>query len=166
MPDSAHEKLWQLIQKHRFAMLTTREAGDVLRSRPMTTIERDYDGSLWFFAKADSDTVHAIEREAQVCLAYADSGAMEFVSVGGSASIDTDVGHKRSLWNKGVQAWFPEGPESSANVLIGVAAEHAEYWDATQSRFVRLFSIARALATDEPPRDMGEHHSIELGARR
>jgi general stress protein 26 len=166
MADPAREKLWQLIQKHRFAMLTTHEEGGVLRSRPMTTIDHDFDGSLWFFAKADSETVAAIGLREQVCLAYADSGAVEFVSVGGVASVVTDVEKKRALWNKGVQAWFPEGPDSDLNVLIRVDADHAEFWDSTASRLVRLFSLARALATDVPPRGMGEHRSVELGAAR
>jgi general stress protein 26 len=51
-------------------MLTTHEDGDVLRSRPMTTIDRNFDGSLWFFAKTDSEAVRAIARRPQVCLAY------------------------------------------------------------------------------------------------
>jgi general stress protein 26 len=71
MTDAARQKLWQLIQKHRFAMLTTHADGDVLRSRPMTTIERNFDGSLWFFARTDSQTAAAIARRAQVCLGYA-----------------------------------------------------------------------------------------------
>jgi general stress protein 26 len=38
-PDSAvRKKLWGMIEKHRFAMRTTQEAGGALHSRPLTTL--------------------------------------------------------------------------------------------------------------------------------
>ena len=39
------EKLWSMIKKHHFAMMTTREEGGTLR-RPMATIERDFDVTI------------------------------------------------------------------------------------------------------------------------
>lgn len=162
--DAAREKLWSMIKKHRFAMMTTQEGADRLRSRPMTTIERDFDGSLWFFAKADSAAVSALGAHPQVCLSYSDPGAFEFVAVAGPAEIVTDVGKKRELWKPAVQAWFPEGAESPDNVLVKVLPDHAEYWDSKSSKLVQLFTMARALATGTPPRDIGEHRTVTLPA--
>lgn len=54
----AREKLWSMIKQYRFAMMSTRQADDTLRTRPMTTIERDADGSLW----------SALQAHPQVCL--------------------------------------------------------------------------------------------------
>ena len=159
---SAQEKLWGLIKKYRFAMMTTHESGHVLRSRPMTTIDRDYDGSLWFFAKADSAAVDAIASHAQVCLSYSDSDNFDFVCVAGPGAIVKDVSKKKELWKPAVQAWFPEGPESSHNVLIRVTPDHAEYWDSKSSKLVQLFTLAKALATGTPPNDIGEHRTVTL----
>ena len=157
------EKLWGMIKKYRFAMMTTLEAGGSLRSRPMTTIDRDFDGALWFFAKADSAAVSALAAHAEVCLSYSDSGNFDFVCVAGPASVVTDVAKKQELWKPAVQAWFPEGAESSQNVLLKVLPDHAEYWDSKSNKLTQLFTMAKALATGSPPSDMGEHRNVPLG---
>ena len=159
---SGRDKLWGMIKKYRFAMMTTRHSGGALRSRPMTTIEHDADDSLWFFAKADSAAAEALENHPQVCLSYADSDGKDFVCVAGDARVVTDVNKKISLWNPMVDAWMPEGAESPAVVLVKVAPDHAEYWDSTSSRLVELFSMAKALATGVPPRDLGEHRDVPV----
>ena len=163
--DGAREKLWSMIKKYRFAMLTTQEAGG-LRSRPMTTIERDFDGTLWFFAKADSAGVTALAAHPQVCLSYSDADNFDFVCVAGSAAVVTDTSKKKELWKPAVQAWFPEGAESAQNVLIKVTPDHAEYWDSKSNRLVQLFALAQALARGTPPRDLGEHRHVAMPANK
>jgi len=163
--DSAQAKLWDMIKKYRFAMLTTQETAGILRSRPMTTIERDFDGSLWFFAKTESATVTALAAHPEVCLSYSDSGNFDFVSVAGPAVVVKDVLKKKELWKPAVQAWFPEGPESAENVLLKVVPNHAEYWDSKSNKLVQLFSLAKALATGHPPHDVGEHRTVTMPAR-
>jgi len=162
--DAALEKLWGMIKKYRFAMMTTQESAEALRSRPMTTIDRDFDGSLWFFAKADSAAVKSLEAHPQVSLSYSEPAEFDFVAVSGIAEVVTEVAKKKELWRPSVQAWFPEGAESSQNVLVKVVPNHAEYWDSQSNRLVQLFSIAKALATGVPPNDLGEHLAVTLPA--
>ena len=160
--DESRGKLWNMIKKYRFAMMATRETSGDLRSRPMTTIERDYDGSLWFFAKADSAAVQALRAHPEVCLSYSDSDAFDFVSVAGRGNIVTEVTKKKELWKPAVQAWFPEGAESPLNVLVKVTPDHAEYWDSKSNKLVQLFTLAKALATGTPPHDIGEHRDVPM----
>lgn len=158
----ATRKLWGMIERYRFAMLTTQEEGGGLRSRPMTTIDREFDGSLWYFAKAESAVVGAMKTHPQVCLTYSEPEKFEFVCVAGPGEIVTDVAKKKELWKPAVQAWFPEGPASPDNVLIKVIPDHAEYWDSTSSKLVQLFSMARAIATGTQPRAIGEHRTVPM----
>lgn len=160
--DSDREKLWSLIKKYRFAMMTTQEAGESLRSRPMTTIDRDFDEALWFFASADSAAVSALTTHPDICLSYSDSTNLDFVCVAGTASVVTDVAKKIDLWKPAVQAWFPEGADSSHNVLIKVTPDHAEYWDSKSNKLVQLFTLAKALATGTVPTDIGEHRNVPM----
>ena len=162
---AAREKLGALIRKYRFAMLTTREGDGALRSRPMTTIERDFDGALWFFAPTASSTVDALKEHEDVCLSYADSENFDFVCVAGRAEIVADPAMKRELWKPQVQAWFPQGPDAPSTVLIKVMPAHAEYWDSNSSKLVQLFSMAKALATGTEPRGIGEHRKVDLAGR-
>ena len=120
---------------------------------------RDFlrDPQTWSVAKRM--TVHD-----QIALSYSDSDNFDFVSVAGAATVVTEVAKKKELWKPAVQAWFPEGADSSQNVLIKVAPDHAEYWDSKSNRLVQLFTLAKALATGTPPNDMGEHRNVTLPA--
>jgi general stress protein 26 len=155
----ARQKLWAMISKARFAMFVTLDADRTLRGRPMTTIQDTFDGTLWFFARADSDVVRAVHTNPQVCLTYGNSNAADFVSVSGRATVVTDVTRKKELWNDAVQAWFPEGAESPTVALLDVEALSGEYWD-SENQLVRLFSMARALSTSTTPKNMGEHEKV------
>ena len=135
---------------------------DVLHSRPMTTIERDFDGSLWFFARADSAAVGALASHPQVSLSYSDHGASSFVAVAGPASVVTDMDKKKALWSPAVQAWFPDGPESSQYVLVHVEPDHAEYWDSSSNKLTRMMLMAKALATGTPPHEQTEHRTVRM----
>jgi general stress protein 26 len=156
-----YKKLWDMIRDCRFAMLTTIQDDRQLRGRPMTSLQSEFDGTLWFIAPAGSDAVLEIEGNQNVALAYAESSDADFVSVSGKATIEFDVDRKRKLWNPMVQAWFPQGPESSEVALIRVDVDHADYWDSKSNKIVQMFSFAKALATGAPPK-VGEHGSLRL----
>jgi len=159
--DSPYDKLWRMIDKSRFAMFTTIEPDGTLRSRPMTTVQNHFDGNLWFFAKAGTDIVRAIGANPCVSLSYGDSKNADFVAVSGRASLVDDVAKKRELWTPAIEAWFPEGAESPAVVLIDVEAEHGEYWDSA-AKLVQLFSAARALASSKKPPGQAEHVKLAI----
>jgi general stress protein 26 len=160
----AREKLRSMIGKHRVAMLTTR-VENTLRSRPMTIVNHSADGSLWFFAAADSAAAGELKQHAHVCLSYSDSSKPDFVSVSGDAAIVTDMAKKRALWNTSVQEWFPEGAESTRVVLVEVRPLQAEYWDSAGNKLVQLFGYAKAAAGGRVPLDLGEHSNVPLDHR-
>ena len=53
-------------------MMTTVCANGSLRSRPMATLDMDFDGTLWFFTRLDSSKVGEVPDEGQVNLNFAD----------------------------------------------------------------------------------------------
>ena len=160
--DSVRKKLWDMIRRYRFAMFTTREPGDVLRSRPMTTLQKDFDGYLYFLAKADADVTAAVKRYAQVALSYGNSNETDFVCAAGPAEVDADPALKKRLWNTMAQAWFPEGPDAASVVVIRVRVDHAEYWDGEDNKLVQLFSVLKAVSSGSSPRDLGEHRKVSM----
>ncbi len=159
--DDPYDKLWGMINKARFAVFTTQEEDGALRSRPMTTVQNRFDGSLWFFAKSDTDIVRAVRRHPQVSLSYGDSTSADFAAVSGTATIVSEAAKKRELWSDSVTGWLSEGPESPGVVLIDVEAHHGEYWDSS-AKLVQLFSVARALAISDKPTGVAEHRKLAL----
>lgn len=166
MNDLTHEarqKLWTLIKDMRFGMLTTRHANGHLHSRPMTTQNQsiDEDDALWFFARNDSEVVADLAFDREVNVAYADPGEDCYVSVSGIAQRVDDPATKRRLWSKLNEAWFPQGVDDPALLLLKVRISHASYWDVDTNKLVQLFQMARAAITGKPPA-MGEHKEVVM----
>lgn len=163
MPDTQADdtvKVAELIKDaNRIAMLTTRAPDGTLTSRPMALQEADFDGDLWFFATKGSRKVTHITADPQVNVGVGSSGT--WVSLTGNARVVTDDAKKRELWNVGVEAWFPNGPEADDIVLIQVEGESAEYWDSPGGRIATAFSFAKAKATGKPYSG-GENEKVDL----
>lgn len=131
----------------RIAMMTTVEADDVLRSRPMATQDMEFDGDLWFFTKASAPKVDDVEHHQQVNLSYAKPDDNLFVSVSGTAQLVRDRQKMDQLWKPLLKAWFPNGKDDPELALLKVTVNSAEYWDAPSGIMGRLFVVTKGLAT-------------------
>lgn len=156
--------LWELIKDIRFAMFTTRHGNGHLHSRPMTTQNSrlDEDSSLWFFMARNDEPVADLMADPTVNIVYAHPGKDSYVSVSGQAMVVEDLDKKRQLWSKMAEAWFPGGADDPQLALVEVRIVHASYWDVKDSKIVQLFKMAKAAATGEPPRTMGETADVRM----
>jgi general stress protein 26 len=148
MPTEQTRRVAELLGEHRFGMLTTRDPFGTMISRPMALQEVEFDGDLWFFSARDSRKVLHVTGSPQVNVTV--SSGSTWVSLTGQASVVDDAAKKRELWNGGVEAWFPDGPDDDGIVLIRVEGESAEYWTTPGGRIASVFSFAKAKATGEP----------------
>ncbi|GAB3431919.1 pyridoxamine 5'-phosphate oxidase family protein [Massilia solisilvae] len=147
----------------RFAMFTTADQHGHLISHPMTLQLTDDGGGLWFYTATTAPLWENIAHNPEVNLSFARPDDMLFVSVSGRAERVVDRERIRDLWNVGVQAWFPAGPEDEHVVLVRVDPHAAAYWDSKESKMVRLFEYARAAFTgNRPDVEPGEHGTIPL----
>ena len=154
-------KLKELVEGIDFAMLTTLTAQGALHSRPMSTQEMEPDGTLWFFTRANAKKVEEIERDQQVNVSYSHPDDHRYVSVSGRAVLVRDSGKIRELWKPAYKLWFPEGLDDPELALLRVKVESAEFWDADQSRMVKLALMIKSLATGQEY-EPGEHGNINL----
>jgi general stress protein 26 len=152
------QKLSELIRGIKVAMLTTVDDDGCLRSRPMQTLNQEFDGTLWFFTEANSAKVHELEHDRHVNLSYAKPDDNKYVSVSGKASVVRDQAKMRELWSPIQKAWFPKGLDDPNLALMRVDVEKAEYWDAPSSPAGRLFGFAKARATRERFGEEGADH--------
>lgn len=155
------KKLGELIQDINVAMLTTVCDDGSLRSRPMATQQTgDFDGTLWFFTKADAPKVHEADHH-PVNLAYAKPDKQHYVSVSGKAALVRDQAKIKELWNPMYKAWFPKGLDDPELALLRVDVEKAEYWDSPSSTMVHLVGFVKALATGQSYKP-GENKKVNL----
>ena len=158
--EEAINKIRKLTEGIDFCMLTTSDGG-VLRSRPMSTQQADFDGNLWFFTSDATHKIEEIEKDDRVTAAYSDPSNNTFVSISGRASISKDKAKMNELWSPVLKAWFPEGLDDPKLCLLKVEAEQAEYWEGSSSTIVQLFGMVKAIATGQEA-DYGENKKLKL----
>lgn len=157
-------KLAELIKEQKFAMVTTRCEDGSLRSRPLTTLDTDFDGVIWFIVQADSEVAREIEGSTQVNVAYASAGDGKFVAVSGSGQIMRDRTKAAELWNPAFEVWFA-GSDDPNLALLRVVAEQADCWDSPSTRVGRLVGFVKALASGDDSA-LGQHERLQFGATR
>ncbi len=142
------KKINDMIGEVPVAMLVTTDSKGMLRSRPMTTQQHEFDGDVWFFASSDSDVVKEIEKNAVVNVSYSEDG--NYISLSGDASIVTDVKKKKQLWNPELNVWFDgKGPEDAEVVLIKVDAKAAQYWDIADGMIGNAINVVKAMLSGD-----------------
>jgi general stress protein 26 len=146
----------KLIEDIPIAMLTTLDADGALASRPMTALEMDAQGALWFFTDVQSSKVDHLRA---VNLSFADRGQGAYVSLSGHGEIDTDRARIHSLWSVFAKPWFPSGPDSSNLALLKFIPDTADYWDAPSSKMVQAFGTIAAVIAGKPAA-LDEHGSL------
>lgn len=149
-------RLSELIENLPVAMLTNLDAAGEFVSRPMTPLEMDGQGALWFFTDLRAQKVEHL-RVAN--LSFADTANGTYVSLSGRGDIDTDLGRIERLWTPHAKPWFPEGPDSPHLALLKFIPSTAEYWDAPDSKMVRMFAMAVSAVAGKPI-DLGDHETL------
>ncbi len=156
---AAAEKVRELIGDERLAMLTSVDSDGKLVSRPMAVQRLDDDGTLWFLTDDTSPKARQLIRDSRVNLAFQSRGT--WISVSGSAEIVEDRATIEGLWNKGAEAWFPDGPSTPEVAALRIDPDTAEYWDTPGGRVSSVLAYAKAKLTGERP-DVGEAKVVEL----
>lgn len=149
-------ELCKLIEPVSVAMLSNIDADGALVSRPMAALEVDAAGAVWFFVDLRSSRVEFLR---VVNLSFVDAARGTYVSLSGRGEIRSDHSHIEKLWTPLAKPWFPDGPDSTNLALLKFVPHTAEYWDAPNSRMVRLFAMAASVVAGKPI-GMGDHAKL------
>lgn len=134
-----------LLNKIDICLFATRGDGGELHARLMSNNSQvEWDGDSWFFAPSDGRLVAELESDPTAVTAYRAAEGYTFVSVSGSAEIETDPELKKTFWLEELERWFPNGPEDPNVSLIRLTAEHAEWWGEQGDGSADLRVAARA----------------------
>lgn len=121
-----------------FCTMTTHTPGGAIGGRPMSNNRNvEYSGQSRFFTYDDALMVRDIEQDPNVGISYAGSGGIMglvgkpgiFIHVQGTARLNRDKASFVAHWDKGMDRWFPQGPDTPGVVMIEVTANRLHYWD-------------------------------------
>lgn len=130
-------------------MLVTQEESGALVARPMAVAEHnEEDGTLTFSTSSESGKVGEIRADDDVAVVMQSSS--RYVSLSGRAEISNERDKIRSLFKKGWEIWFPEGPEQPDLRLIIFTPVTGEYWDLSGAKGLKFqWQASRALFQEE-----------------
>ncbi|MGV1760390.1 pyridoxamine 5'-phosphate oxidase family protein [Rhizobium sp. A22-96] len=151
-------RVWDLVDKIGFCMLTTKTNGD-LRARPMAAHAERIENAIYFLTDAASHKDDEIARAPSVCLAFADSKGQKYVSISGAAEVLNDRERVKELWATPAKAWWNNADDPSIRVLR-VTPSFAEYWDSPGTVISYIKMAAAAVSHSRP--DMGTNAKIEM----
>jgi general stress protein 26 len=152
----SEKAVWLLMATMRFCMFSNWN-GARLHSRPMGAFIRPDEGVIYFFTDDRAHKVDEILRYPKVSLAFADPHRQKYVSVSGTAEINSDRAKIEELWAIPAKVWW-ETPDNPHLRLIKVTPEQAEYWDAP-GNMISSLKIAFTLATGKRL-NYGDHKEV------
>jgi general stress protein 26 len=152
------DRVWNLMRKIGFCMLSSHD-GDDIRSRPMSAyVDRDAN-AIWFLSDANSHKDTELERNRNVGLAFADTGAQKYVAVTGRAEVLNDRAKIRDLWSTPAKAWWKDADDPAIRVLK-VTPRDAQYWDSPGTVISYVKMAAAAVSGTRPA--VGDNAKVSL----
>ncbi|MDQ2720785.1 MAG: pyridoxamine 5'-phosphate oxidase family protein [Bacteroidota bacterium] len=138
--DEAIKKMKE-IAENKTALFCTFTGNTSIETRPMHTQLIDEDGCFWFMGDKNNHSVSQIQQIDKVQLLYAINDKSEFLSVEGTASLNTDRKKIQELWSGFAKTWFPEGKDDPNIILIKVKTNNGFYWDTKHGKWVSMIKI-------------------------
>ncbi|HEY5825172.1 MAG TPA: pyridoxamine 5'-phosphate oxidase family protein [Cyclobacteriaceae bacterium] len=145
----AIDKLRDLVNDVTVCMFTTVDDNGAVTTRPMTTIDCDEDGNLWFFTNEFGEKILEGCYDNNVYLIYSHPGKNTYFHVTGTSNVIVDRIKIEKLWKPILKAWFPQGIADPKLCLIKVITEEAKYWNSTSNKMVVFYNMVKAIAKKE-----------------
>ncbi len=133
MKPEIREAFWHALARSPVMMVRLAGAGESAGqplARPMTAqLDRDADGSIWFFMNRDNGLAPGGPAQAD----FSATGHDVFAVLEGELVVETDQAVFGGLLTDEVAAWFEGGKATTAALLLRFDIANAEVWTSEQS---------------------------------
>ena len=142
-------QLKTIIENIKTGILFTRSANNELKGRPMTTVQVDSNGHLWFFTNEFSGNVHEICKNNKVFLNYANPFINTYAVVNGKAYLTREINKMNELYTPYIKTWFPAGLNDPNLLLIRIEPDEVEYWNGNSGKIVTSSKLFSGMSSDD-----------------
>ena len=126
---SAIKKMADLIKEAETCFFCTSLKSGEVDARPMSVLQVDEQGNLWFMSASDSHKNAELQTDSSVRLFFQGSPHSEFLHLEGTATVSRDKAKIHELWKFVLKTWFTEGEDDPRITVIKVTPTHGYYWD-------------------------------------
>lgn len=131
-------QLIKLIKSNSVGMLTCLDYGGALVSKPITPLEIDNKGAIWFFIDLQAGSIGHL---CNANLSFAKKLGETYMSLSGSCEVNKNQARIESLWTDADKTRFPDGPASINCALLKFSPYSAECWDVSQRKMVSAYTM-------------------------
>jgi general stress protein 26 len=143
------DKLKEMILDIKVCLFCTNlKTDDGATARPMTALEVDEHGNIWFFSEIDSIKNTEIKSNKHVQLIFSEPSKNSYLIVNGEAEILTNKSKIYDLWSPMCSIWFEGGKDDTSISVIKVSTKMAYYWDVEGSKMINFFKYVASVFTD------------------
>jgi general stress protein 26 len=121
---------------------TNIKTGLPLSVRPMSVLDVDDDGNLWFMSQSDSNKNDEVNHDPFTHLFFQENKNSGFLNIYGITEIVTDREKIEEVWNPLLKVWFQEGKDDPKITLLKVVPTQVYYWDTKHGEMVAFIKIA------------------------
>src|SRR5690606_12464215 len=151
--------LGELIDAIEVAMLVSTAADGSLISRPLSTLQADFQGDLWFFVNALSGKMDDLARNPHVNLSYANPDKHLYVAVVRRARVLHDPATVVEPWHPRAAAFCPVGRDGPDLLLLKIELSSAEYWQASAGLVRQALRLMHAV-NGTGPDDLDQNREL------
>ena len=117
-PEYLIEVVRDTIKAVEYSFLITLSESGQANARLVQHLQLEESMALWFVTSASSRKVREIRNQSYVTVTFQDDREQAYVTVLGSASVETDSDEKQKRWREDWIVFFPAGPQSDYYVLL------------------------------------------------
>lgn len=148
--EEALKKFKKLVEEVRTCMFITNTQEEHEHTRPMSTVDVEDNGTIWFYTDIRSIKVEEVATDKKVHLTFAHPGKESYLDVHGTSSVVTDRNLIKQKWSPVVKAYFPNGADDPNVALLKVQPDEVYYWESETGKMVQFLKMAVAAVTGNP----------------
>lgn len=134
-----------ILRSHPYGFLATRAVDGGSSVRLVQHLRVDDDATIWIGTSPRSRKVQEIEGHAQVSYSVEQRESFAYATVAGPATIVGDVETRAELWEEGLRAFFPAGPEGDDFVVVRFRSQRIEMMDFAGSIHPQPYGLVPAV---------------------
>lgn len=124
--------------------------------RPMSVLDVDDSGNLWFMSQKDSEKNNEISTDPFTHLFFQQNKNSGFLNIYGISEVIEDRAKIEELWSPLLKVWFQDGKDDEKISLIRVTPTQVYYWDTKHGEAIAFLKMAASVITGKTMDDSVE----------
>ena len=131
----------EIMKEADYCFFMTHGESSEINARLMHPFEPDTEFNVWLGASPNSRKVREILKDNKVTLAFLNPRSTAYVTIVGTAALDSNLELKRKYWRSYWTDMYPGGPDNSEYILIKIIPTRIEFMNFTNAALPQPYGL-------------------------